>query len=264
MIKAAQLHKEYRMGDTVVHALDGVDLHVRPGEFISLTGASGSGKSTLMHIFGCLDQPTSGVVAFQGEQISHMNDKQLARIRNQHIGFVFQTFNLINRTSALENVAVPLVYTRRSFSKKTAMAALDRVGLGARAKHKPSEMSGGECQRVAIARAIVNKPLLLLADEPTGNLDTRTGRQIMQIFHDLHSDGMTIMLVTHEIDVAVQAERMIQMCDGKIIEDTAIDDERREEILNVAHDEHAKAFRDKAQRGLRSKSLAPPAERAES
>lgn len=217
MIKAAQLHKEYRMGDTVVHALDGVDLHVRPGEFISLTGASGSGKSTLMHIFGCLDQPTSGVVAFQGEQISHMNDKQLARIRNQHIGFVFQTFNLINRTSALENVAVPLVYTRRSFSKKTAMAALDRVGLGARAKHKPSEMSGGECQRVAIARAIVNKPLLLLADEPTGNLDTQSGVQILGLLEELNQKAITLVVVTHDPEVARRGDRILEMRDGEIV-----------------------------------------------
>ena len=219
MIEAAQLRKEYLMGDSVVHALAGVDLQIEAGEFVSITGASGSGKSTLMHILGCLDRPTSGTLRFNGETISALNDKQLARIRNQHIGFVFQTFNLINRTTALDNVLVPLVYTRRAFAKKAAKEALERVGLGKRSRHRPSEMSGGECQRVAIARAIVNKPRLLLADEPTGNLDTRTGEQIMQIFHELHDEGITILLVTHEIDVAVQADRMIHMKDGKVVEE---------------------------------------------
>src|SRR3972149_1873902 len=184
MIQAAQLRKEYLMGDSVVHALAGVDLRIEPGEFVSITGASGSGKSTLMHIMGCLDRPTSGVVRVAGETVTALNDKQRARIRNQHIGFVFQTFNLINRTTALDNVLVPLVYTRRSFARKAARGAVERVGLGQRAKHRPSEMSGGECQRVAIARAIVNNPRLILADEPTGNLDTRTGEQIMQILHE--------------------------------------------------------------------------------
>jgi len=246
MIEAAQLRKEYLMGDSVVHALDGVDLHIGPGEFVSITGASGSGKSTLMHIMGCLDRPTSGMLRVAGETVSALNDKQLARIRNEHIGFVFQTFNLINRTTAFDNVLVPLVYTRQAFAKKAAIDALERVGLGKRSKHRPSEMSGGECQRVAIARAIVNKPRLILADEPTGNLDTRTGGQIMQIFHELHHEGITIILVTHEIDVAVQAERMINMRDGKIVEDTSVDDRRREQMLAQTHDAHAKAFRQKA------------------
>lgn len=245
MIEAIQLRKQYVMGESVVNALDGVDLSVRAGEFVSLTGPSGSGKSTLMHILGCLDRPSSGVLKFGGQVISAMNDKNLARTRNQHIGFVFQTFNLINRTTALDNVQVPLIYTRKSFARKTALEALDRVGLAKRAHHKPSEMSGGECQRVAIARAIVNKPKLILADEPTGNLDTRNGEQIMKIFHDLHAEGITIVLVTHEMDIAVQAERMIQMRDGKIQEDTAIDDRRREEILNVTAEAHARAFRHK-------------------
>jgi len=246
MIEAAQLRKEYLMGDSVVHALDGVDLRVEPGQFVSITGASGSGKSTLMHIMGCLDRPTSGMLRVAGETVSDLNDKQLARIRNEHVGFVFQTFNLINRTTALDNVLVPLIYTRRAFAKKKAREALDRVGLGKRSKHRPSEMSGGECQRVAIARAIVNKPRLILADEPTGNLDTRTGEQIMHIFRELHADGITILLVTHEMDVAVQAERMIHMKDGKIIEDISVDDHRREQILTLSHDAHTRAFRQKA------------------
>jgi putative ABC transport system ATP-binding protein len=228
-----------------VHALDGVDVSIAPGEFVSLTGASGSGKSTLMHLMGCLDRPTSGILRFDGEMISRLGDKELANIRNRRIGFVFQTFNLITRTSAMENVLVPLVYTRKPFSRKIARDALERVGLGNRGSHRPSEMSGGECQRVAIARAIVNKPKLLLADEPTGNLDTRTGEQIMAIFHELHASGMTIILVTHEMDVAAQAERMIQMRDGKIVEDVAIDASRRDEMLSTAHRSQERASREK-------------------
>ncbi len=246
MIQTENLHKHYHMGESVVHALDGVDVSIKPGEFVSLTGASGSGKSTLMHLMGCLDRPTSGILRFDGEILGSLPDKQLAMIRNQRIGFVFQTFNLINRTSALENVLVPLVYTRKNFSRKIARDALERVGLGKRASHKPSEMSGGECQRVAIARAIVNNPKLLLADEPTGNLDTRTGEQIMGIFHDLHAAGMTIILVTHEMEVAAQADRMIQMRDGKVVEDTAINAGRREEMLGSAQHSQQRMLREKA------------------
>ncbi len=234
------------MGESVVHALDGVDLHIDAGQFVSIIGASGSGKSTLMHILGCLDRPTAGIVRFGGEEISALGDKQLARIRNQRIGFVFQTFNLIQRTTALDNVMVPLIYTRRAYSTKGAREALERVGLGKRARHRPSEMSGGECQRVAIARAIVNKPRLLLADEPTGNLDSRTGEQIMHIFHELHADGITVIVVTHEMDIAVQADRMIHMRDGRIVEDTAVDDRRREMILSETRENHAKMFLQRA------------------
>ncbi len=230
MIRARQVVKLYRMGETMVHALDGVDLDIARGEFVSITGASGSGKSTLMHIFGCLDRPTSGLLELNGYLVSNMTDKQLAAVRNRDIGFVFQTFNLINRTSALDNVVVPLVYTRKSVNVEAARRALDRVGLLKRAKHRPSEMSGGECQRVAIARAIVNNPSLILADEPTGNLDSRTAEQIMQIFHQLHAEGITIILVTHEPDIAVQAARMIHMRDGKIVEDQVVDKNRREAL----------------------------------
>lgn len=219
------------MGDTVVHALDGVDLQIAAGEFVSVIGSSGSGKSTLMHIIGCLDRPTSGSLEFDGKLVSQLSEKALAAIRNQQVGFVFQTFNLINRTTALDNVLLPLIYARQAVSKKRAMGALERVGLTQRAKHTPSEMSGGECQRVAIARAIVNNPKLLLADEPTGNLDTRTGEQIMDIFHELHDAGITVVLVTHEKEVAVQADRMIRMRDGLIIEDVQIDDRRRAEMM---------------------------------
>jgi putative ABC transport system ATP-binding protein len=234
MIRTAQLRKEYLMGESVVHALDGVDLSIEAGTFVSITGASGSGKSTLMHIIGLLDRPTAGTLEFQGQLVSAMNERQLARIRNEQVGFVFQTFNLINRTTALDNVCVPLMYTRRSFSRATACRALERVGLDQRASHRPSEMSGGECQRVAIARAIVNNPSLLLADEPTGNLDSHTTEQIMETFHELRAGGITILLVTHEMDIAVQADRMIHMKDGRIVEDVIVDDTRRRETLALA------------------------------
>jgi putative ABC transport system ATP-binding protein len=243
IVRAVALRREYRMGDSVVHALDGVDLEIQRGEFVSITGASGSGKSTLMHLLGCLDRPTSGTLELSGQLVSHMTDKQLAEVRNRQIGFVFQTFNLINRTSALDNVLVPLMYTRHSFTKEPARKALEKVGLLARARHRPSEMSGGECQRVAIARAIVNSPSLVLADEPTGNLDSRTSEQIMAVFHQLRAEGITIVLVTHETDIAVQADRKIHMRDGKIVEDVLVDNRHREEILSKAHDAHRQRIR---------------------
>lgn len=234
MIQVRQLKKLYRMGESVVRALNGVDLQIAEGEFVSIAGASGSGKSTLMHILGCLDRPTAGVFEFNGVSISSLSDRQLALVRNRHIGFVFQTFNLINRTSAVDNVAVPLVYGRQRTARKSALAALESVGLSHRAHHKPNELSGGERQRVAIARAIVNQPKLILADEPTGNLDSRTGEQIMDIFHRLNRTGVTVILVTHEVDIAVQARRMIRMRDGRIVSDQMLSDGLRAQLVQQA------------------------------
>jgi len=219
VIELADVTKVYEMGTSEVRALDGVSLRIGEGEFVAIIGPSGSGKSTLMHLVGCLDRPTGGSYRLLGDTISGLGDRSLARVRNRSIGFVFQTFNLISRMSAWENVAVPLFYARETVTKPRALAALERVGLADRANHQPNELSGGERQRVAIARAIVNRPGLILADEPTGNLDTKTGKQIMQIFHDLHRAGTTIVLVTHEAEIAEQAERIIAMRDGKIIED---------------------------------------------
>jgi ABC-type lipoprotein export system ATPase subunit len=219
LIEIRNLTKLYRMGDTVVRALDGVDLIVRRGDFVAITGASGSGKSTMMHLIGCLDRPTGGTYVLNGQDVSRISESRLSAIRNKEIGFVFQTFNLINRTSALENVSVPLFYARKTNAGAAARRALDHVKMSHRAGHKPNELSGGERQRVAIARAIVNEPLLLLADEPTGNLDTRTGEQIMDLFRELNSQGVTIVIVTHEYDVAIQARRIVHMRDGKILWD---------------------------------------------
>ncbi|MCH7525859.1 MAG: ABC transporter ATP-binding protein [Planctomycetes bacterium] len=234
MIQVRQLTKIYHMGDTVVRALDGVDLSIEAGEMIAVTGQSGSGKSTLMHVLGCLDRPTSGHYELNGRLVDRLSDGQLARIRNREVGFVFQSFNLINRTSALDNVALPLIYGRKSGRRKKAMQALEWVGLADRAKHKPSEMSGGERQRVAIARAIVNDPKILFADEPTGNLDSQTGRQIIEIFHRLHESGTTVILVTHEISVAVQTQRMVHMIDGRIDVDRDVTEEMRRTLLQDA------------------------------
>ena len=231
MIRIEAMTKHYRMGDSVVYALDGVDLTVGKGEFVSITGASGSGKSTMMHLIGCLDRPTSGYYYIDNQRIDRLSDRRLARIRNTYIGFVFQTFNLINRTTALDNVAVPLIYARKRGARAAATRALERVGLAQRAHHRPSELSGGERQRVAIARALVNNPPLLLADEPTGNLDSRTGEQILELFHELHRDGVTIILVTHEMAVAAQAQRVVRMKDGKILEDRKVDEAFRIELL---------------------------------
>ena len=228
LIAIRNLTKLYRMGDSIVRALNGVDLTIERGEFVAIIGPSGSGKSTMMHLLGCLDRPTAGTYEFNGRDVGSLSDRELAIVRNCEIGFVFQTFNLINRTSALANVGVPLFYARRTDITTKARVALDRVGLTDRATHRPNELSGGERQRVAIARAIVNDPLLLLADEPTGNLDTRTGEQILEIFHALNRQGVTIVVVTHEPDIAAQARRIVAMRDGKVVSDeTAPDYEAR-------------------------------------
>lgn len=219
LIEIRGLAKEYRMEAETVRALNGVDLMIERGEFVAITGQSGSGKSTMMHLLGCLDRPTRGSYILNGRDVSRMTDAELAIVRNSEIGFVFQTFNLIQRTSAVENVSVPLFYARQLNTRAKAYAALARVGLDRRALHNPNELSGGERQRVAIARAIVNSPSLLLADEPTGNLDTRTGEQIMSIFHQLNSQGVTIVIVTHEPDIAMQTRRVVQMRDGKVLRD---------------------------------------------
>jgi putative ABC transport system ATP-binding protein len=231
MIQIIEMTKFYQMGDSVVHALDGVDLTIDRGEFVSITGPSGSGKSTIMHLIGCLDRPTKGQYLLDDQRVDQLSDRRLARIRNKYIGFVFQTFNLLNRTSAVDNVALPLVYARQYGARGLAHKALERVGLTQRAKHRPSELSGGERQRVAIARALVNNPPLLLADEPTGNLDSRTGVQIMELFHELHAAGVTIILVTHEMAVAAQAQRVIRMRDGRIIEDRKVDEAYQQQLL---------------------------------
>ena len=219
LIRIQNLTKLYRMGDSVVRALDGVSLDIQRGEFVAIIGPSGSGKSTMMHLLGCLDRPTRGRYLLDGQDVSRLSDRALAAVRNQQIGFVFQTFNLINRTTAVDNVGVPLFYARQSETRAPALRALERVGLAQRSTHRPSELSGGERQRVAIARAIVNDPVLLLADEPTGNLDTRTGEQILDIFRRLNEQGVTIIIVTHEPDIAMQARRIVAMRDGRIISD---------------------------------------------
>ncbi len=234
LIRVEQLARIYQMGSTTVRALAGVDLCIEEGEFVSITGASGSGKSTFMHLLGCLERPTSGSYELNGQLVTRLSDRQLARIRNRQFGFVFQTFNLINRTSALENVSVPLIYARVGGMKKKAMAALERVGLADRSRHTPGEMSGGERQRVAIARAIVNDPSVVFADEPTGNLDSGTGAQILELFHRLNESGKTIILVTHEMSVAAQGRRLIHMRDGLIDVDKPITDQLRRELLQSA------------------------------
>jgi putative ABC transport system ATP-binding protein len=221
LIQARSLVKTYRMGDQVVQALNDVSLQIDEGEFVAIMGASGSGKSTLMNILGCLDRPTSGTLHLAGEEVEGLDGDALASIRNRRIGFVFQQFNLLPRTSALDNVELPMVYAgiKPAERRSRALAALQRVGLGERAAHTPAELSGGQQQRVAIARALVNQPSLILADEPTGALDTQTSEDIMRLLSELNAQGMTIVMVTHEADIAMWARRRIVFRDGRVVED---------------------------------------------
>jgi putative ABC transport system ATP-binding protein len=226
VIKLVDVHKTYQTGEVEVKAVCGVSLEIFQGEFVALMGASGSGKSTLMNIIGCLDRPTQGRYLLDDIDVSQLNRDELADIRNQKIGFVFQGFNLLSRTSALENVELPMLYTRQHLEGATqrerALQALEIVGLGDRADHKPNQLSGGQQQRVAIARALANQPALLLADEPTGNLDSRTSIEIMGVFQKLNDKGITIVMVTHELDVAQYTKRMIVMRDGKVVGDSPV------------------------------------------
>jgi putative ABC transport system ATP-binding protein len=221
LIETVDLWKTYVMGTEEIHALRGVSLQIDRGEYVAIMGPSGSGKSTLMNLIGCLDTPSKGSYLLNGKQVSQMNDNELARIRNEEIGFVFQTFNLLPRATALHNVELPLVYAGVPAKDREARAknALEKVELGQRMTHRPNELSGGQRQRVAIARALVNNPSILLADEPTGNLDSKTGAEIMALFERLHKAGNTIVLVTHEADVAAFAYRTIQIRDGKVEND---------------------------------------------
>jgi putative ABC transport system ATP-binding protein len=215
------LHRVYEVGSEKVHALNGVDLDIEQNEYVAIMGPSGSGKSTLMNIVGCLDTPTGGSYRLKDHEIGTMSDDELARIRNQEIGFVFQTFNLLSRADVLHNVELPLVYAgiRHEERRRRAREAIEMVGLTDRIKHKPNELSGGQRQRVAIARALVNKPSIILADEPTGNLDTHTGEEIMAAFERIWKQGNTVILVTHEADIAAHARRVVRMRDGKIESD---------------------------------------------
>ena len=221
VIRVAALAKKYRMGAETIHALNGLDCAIGANEYVAVMGPSGSGKSTLMNIIGCLDRPTQGDYWLSGENIAKLGDRALARVRNRRIGFVFQTFNLLPRATALQNVEVPLIYggVGRRERRARAREALARVGLADRVKHKPNELSGGQRQRVAVARALVNQPDILLADEPTGNLDSRTGGEILGLFAALHDAGQTIILVTHEPDVAARAQRHLHLRDGVVTED---------------------------------------------
>ena len=222
MIKLEDATKIYRMGKVEIPALRGVNLTIEQGEMVAIIGASGSGKSTLMNVLGFLDKLTSGSYTFDGLDVSGLNDNQLAELRNDKIGFVFQDYGLLRRASAVSNVELPLIYSGSRQKHQRALEALERVGLSARANHKPTELSGGEQQRVAIARALVNNPAIVLADEPTGNLDSVSSAEIMAIFHKLNQEGITVLMVTHETDIATQAKRIIRIRDGQIVSDEKV------------------------------------------
>ena len=222
LIKITNIKRDFPLGNEIVYVLKGIDLEINKGEYVALMGPSGSGKSTLMNILGCLDTPTSGTYILNGKHVSEMQDDELAGIRNKEIGFVFQTFNLMPRTTALDNVALPMVYAGHSKSERLERATevLTQVGLNDRMDHKPNQLSGGQRQRVAVARALVNKPSIILADEPTGNLDSKTSVEIMNLFNEIHANGNTVILVTHEEDIAAYAHRIIRLRDGLIESDT--------------------------------------------
>ena len=222
LIKITNIKRDFPLGDEIIYVLKGIDLEINKGEYVALMGPSGSGKSTLMNILGCLDTPTSGTYILNGKHVSEMQDDELAGIRNKEIGFVFQTFNLMPRTTALDNVALPMVYAGHSKSERVERATevLTQVGLQDRMDHKPNQLSGGQRQRVAVARALVNKPSIILADEPTGNLDSKTSVEIMNLFNEIHANGNTVILVTHEEDIAAYAHRIIRLRDGIIESDT--------------------------------------------
>jgi putative ABC transport system ATP-binding protein len=230
LVEVKNLHRTYQMGDTLVHALRGVSFEVDRGEFVAIMGPSGSGKSTLMHLLGCLDRPSIGSYALDGTLVENLDDVALSRLRNRKVGFVFQAFNLIAQLTVLENIEVPLIYMGLERAKRHEMSqeVLEAVGLGHRGNHRPNELSGGENQRVAIARALVTNPDVIFADEPTGNLDTKTGREIMQILKELNERGTTVILVTHELEKAKWARRLIHMQDGKILRELG-----GEEILQL-------------------------------
>lgn len=241
VIAVRDLGKRYVMGDQVVHALRGVDLTIEEGEFVAIMGPSGSGKSTFMNLIGCLDRPTAGEYLLNNEAVARMNDNQLAEIRNKYIGFVFQNFNLLPRTSAIKNVELPLMYAGVKNRSALATKALEIVGLGQRVNHKPSELSGGQQQRVAIARAIVNSPVLILGDEPTGNLDSRTSEEIMAVFQQLNREGKTVVIVTHEEDIAMHCKRIIRFRDGRVQKDEQVENptDAREIIKGMADPDEA-------------------------
>lgn len=222
LIRITDITKIYQIGDQVVRALDGIDLVINKNEYVALMGPSGSGKSTLMNMLGCLDIPTVGSYWLNGTEVAQLSDNELAEVRNKEIGFVFQTFNLLPRYSALENVVLPLIYSGRNkeFRKQRGTEVLNQVGLSDRMKHNPNELSGGQRQRVAVARALVNNPSIILADEPTGNLDTKTSQEIMRLFEEIHNAGNTVIIVTHEEEIAAHAHRVVRLRDGKLESDT--------------------------------------------